>query len=355
VDSFLSNFDIQVIERADDHMIFDVIGIEAPIANAFRRILLGEIPTMAIETVIIEDNTSVIHDEMLAHRLGLIPIKVDPEFFDLVSEPDCLNGKNSLKFRLDVTCRMRAGVDPDAPEEELWEHGKVYARDLVYVPDEDADDRVKELGDIRPVIDDIVIAELRGGQRIVLEAVCTKGEGKEHSKWSPVSTATYRLMPDIHVSEDLSIEEADELIGLCPLQVFEKSKDGKVIAKKARKCTMCRECLRHPNLGPKVKISRWKDHFIFMIESVGQIPAPELFHRAVQKLLQKSLSLKAELTRTRVGPGPGDLSGGGMDVEGETTQQQEGEGEEDQEGDTQDMLEMVDDKGGEADRDDDEE
>jgi DNA-directed RNA polymerase I and III subunit RPAC1 len=62
-------------------MEFDMIGIDASIANAFRRILLAEIPTMAIEKVYINNNTSVIQDEVLAHRLGLIPLKADPTKF----------------------------------------------------------------------------------------------------------------------------------------------------------------------------------------------------------------------------------------------------------------------------------
>lgn len=62
-------------------MEFDLVGVDASIANAFRRILLAEVPTMAIETVFVFNNTSVIQDEVLAHRLGLIPIKADPERF----------------------------------------------------------------------------------------------------------------------------------------------------------------------------------------------------------------------------------------------------------------------------------
>lgn len=66
-------------------MEFDMIGIDPSIANAFRRILIAELPTMAIEKVLIANNTSVIQDEVLAHRLGLIPIKADPRLFDFMS------------------------------------------------------------------------------------------------------------------------------------------------------------------------------------------------------------------------------------------------------------------------------
>jgi DNA-directed RNA polymerase I and III subunit RPAC1 len=52
------------------------------LANALRRIMIAEIPTMAIEKVEMWQNTSVIPDENLAHRMGLVPIAVDPRVFE---------------------------------------------------------------------------------------------------------------------------------------------------------------------------------------------------------------------------------------------------------------------------------
>ncbi len=64
-------------------MEFDLIGVDASVANALRRIMIGEVPTMAVENVYIYNNTSVMHDEILAHRLGLIPILADAAQFDI--------------------------------------------------------------------------------------------------------------------------------------------------------------------------------------------------------------------------------------------------------------------------------
>ena len=70
------------IQRCDElEMEFDLVGVDASISNALRRILIAEVPTMAIENVYVFQNTSVIQDEVLAHRLGLIPIKADPGKF----------------------------------------------------------------------------------------------------------------------------------------------------------------------------------------------------------------------------------------------------------------------------------
>lgn len=67
-------------------MEFDMIGVRPAIANAFRRLMLSEVPTMAIEKVYIYNNTSIIQDEVLAHRLGLIPLRADPRLFEYKSE-----------------------------------------------------------------------------------------------------------------------------------------------------------------------------------------------------------------------------------------------------------------------------
>lgn len=60
---------------------FDLVGVDASVANAFRRVMIAEIPSVCIEHVYVWDNTSVVHDEILAQRLGLVPLNVDPDLF----------------------------------------------------------------------------------------------------------------------------------------------------------------------------------------------------------------------------------------------------------------------------------
>lgn len=78
---FLKHCEIEIIKLDDEEIVFDLVGVEPPLANALRRILIAEIPTMAIEKVNMWQNTSIIPDENLAHRMGLIPIKADPREF----------------------------------------------------------------------------------------------------------------------------------------------------------------------------------------------------------------------------------------------------------------------------------
>ena len=79
------NFRISLVRLSGDELEFDMVGVDAAIANALRRVLLAEVPTMAIEKVLINNNTSIIQDEVLAHRLGLIPIRADPRKFNMIT------------------------------------------------------------------------------------------------------------------------------------------------------------------------------------------------------------------------------------------------------------------------------
>jgi DNA-directed RNA polymerase alpha subunit len=94
---------IQIITLNEESIVFDIKGIDAAIANALRRILLAEVPTMAIETVYIENNTSIIQDEVLSHRLGLIPINANPTLFETYHEEDGPTDLNTIVFNLKAT------------------------------------------------------------------------------------------------------------------------------------------------------------------------------------------------------------------------------------------------------------
>lgn len=76
----LKHFKVEIHDIPDPHNCsFSLVGIDASIANALRRILLAEIPTLAIEYVYVLNNTSIVQDEVLAQRLGLVPLKGSKE------------------------------------------------------------------------------------------------------------------------------------------------------------------------------------------------------------------------------------------------------------------------------------
>ena len=84
-------------------------------------------------------NTSIIPDENLAHRVGLIPLKVDPRKLEYHQAGTDYNENDSLHFKLDVKCTPKTKdvprfINSAQQETELLNHANVYSGDLVWVP-----------------------------------------------------------------------------------------------------------------------------------------------------------------------------------------------------------------------------
>ncbi|KAF8413518.1 hypothetical protein HHK36_001508 [Tetracentron sinense] len=315
LDQFCKNCRVEVIRLTEDDMEFDMIGIDPSLANAFRRILIAEVPTMAIEKVLIANNMSVVQDEVLAHRLGLIPIKVDPRLFEYMSENDTPNEKNTIVFKLHVQCKRGAPRLTVKSDELKWlpngselllatenPASNSSSRPKTYTSFSCSQDSLPEFSNnlIGPKHPDIIIAKLGPGQEIELEAHAVKGMGKTHAKWSPVSTAWYRMLPEIVLLEEVEDEMAEELVKKCPVNVFDiedvaKGKKRAAVAR-PRACTLCRECIRGEDWDKRVALRRVKDHFIFTIESTGGLPPEVLFTEAVKILEDKCERVITELS-----------------------------------------------------------
>ncbi|KAL6715761.1 DNA-directed RNA polymerase core subunit rpc40 [Lecanora helva] len=331
LEKFHQNFHVQFHKNDSFDTVFSLIGVDASIANAFRRILIAEIPTLAIGTVFVHNNTSVVHDEVLASRLGLVPLtgalnglnwmefakkpKLNDENNDDEPEPASTD-KNTVVLKLQATCDWRQNP-PRAGEtdpEKLYVGSNVYADQIEFVPQ----GRQPEFfpspdGIIRPVNPKILLAKMRPGQVIDLDMHCFKGIGADHAKWSPVATATYRLLPTIDIIkpilgddakkfarcfpkgviglENVTEEEGNEVDGVYRGRTGEK----KAIVKNTFKDTVSRECLRHQEFKDKVKLGRVQDHFIFSVESTGQFDSDYLFLESVRMLRAKCTSLKRSL------------------------------------------------------------
>ncbi|CAG8459653.1 1474_t:CDS:2 [Ambispora leptoticha] len=262
-----------------------------------------KVPTMAIETVYVHNNTSIIVDEVLAHRLGLIPIKVDPEDFDFRSKnpDDPPTDRDTIVFMLNIECKENPTANPNERDpDKRFINSNVYSSDLKWAPQGDQGVRY-ENNPIKPVHDDILLAKLRPGQKILLQAHCAKGIGKEHAKWSPVATASYRLLPEIILKKEIKGDLAYKFASCFPIGVVKitENENGEKVAKvvNPRKDTVSREVLRHKEFQDIVQLTRVRDHFIFNIESTGILPPGILFQRSIEILIQKCAIVKEALRR----------------------------------------------------------
>ncbi|KAI0644789.1 insert subdomain of RNA polymerase alpha subunit [Trametes meyenii] len=271
-----------VVKRLSQRSIeFDLVGVDASIANAFRRIMLAEVPTLAIEDVFVWNNTSVIQDEVLSHRLGLVPLNVDPSLFDVRLPGDIPYDRNTLVFQLDVECRREKGVIVNE---------YVKSGDLKWVPQGEQE---SVFGDNIPAATnkDIVLAKLRPGQVINMELHAIKGFSKEHAKWSPVATATYRLHPLVvlNPSKPVPPQLAKKFASCFSQGVIKVGPAGEVTVddRHLRKETMSREVLRHKEFEGCVELKRIRDWFIFSVESESAYTPEALFPEAIKVMRGK--------------------------------------------------------------------
>jgi DNA-directed RNA polymerase subunit D len=159
---------VKVLEESGNSVTLQFEGIDRSYANAVRRFCIAEVPAMAIDDVVILENSSVLYDEILAHRLGMIPIKTDLDRYNLPEDCDCGNPLGCHK------CRVLFVLDAKGKDKV----STVYSGDLV------SEDR-----EVRPVSESIPLVKLAQGQSVKLEAYARLGKGKEHAKWQPCTVA----------------------------------------------------------------------------------------------------------------------------------------------------------------------
>ena len=162
---------IKILERDNNHIVIEFTDIPRQYVNALRRLSISQVPTFAIDDVVILENSSVMHDEAIAHRLGLIPLRTDLERFVMPHNCDCNSTLGCSK------CRVLLVLDAESQDKTKV----ITSADLI-----SEDDVVK------PVNSEIPIVSLAPGQKLKFEAYARLGTGKSHAKWQPTSVAVVK-------------------------------------------------------------------------------------------------------------------------------------------------------------------
>jgi DNA-directed RNA polymerase subunit D len=150
---------LNIISQNDEKVSVKLKGIPLQYANALRRLCLNGVPIYAIDTVDILINSSVLADEGIAHRLGLIPIKTE------LSAVQQNNESDKIMFTLDTG---------EIDETRTVLSGELKSQDDI----------------IKPISDNIPIITLAPGQRLKIEAYARLGRGTEHAKWNSANIST---------------------------------------------------------------------------------------------------------------------------------------------------------------------
>jgi len=224
---------INVTHASVELVKFTLWDTDISVANALRRIMLAEVPAMAIEIVNVEDNDTVIFDEFIAHRLGLIPLSSHnvgdiPPDDGMVEfkECGCFDGcfKCTREFRLDAAC-TEDKVFTVTHFDIVHDHkgSEKYKGPLT-----PKDDSIRCCPFPKPDVDEeqdradngIIIAKMKKDQRLRMTCLARKGIPKYHAKFMPVATALYNFEPIIELDREmvdsLTLDEKVDLVASCP-------------------------------------------------------------------------------------------------------------------------------------------
>ncbi len=300
---------VEILELKDDFIRFVLYDTDSSVANALRRVMIGETPTMAIDTVLVSENSSVLHDEFLAHRLGMIPIRVNGALgvdnFKYKQDCYCDNycPNCSVHFELDVT------NDGEQPVRIVASSDLKSSMDNVEAVLYSSQEEEFFSSDTTPNLPrGITLCKLGHKQSIKATCVALKGIGKIHAKWIPVSVATFAYDPKIEINEammeEASLDQKKAFVASCPAKVFSiDDRSGKVNVTKRKDCMFCDECVKTSDAWrksvedePYVTISTEPNRFIFSVETNGALKPDEVVFSALRVLQTKLNKMNREIT-----------------------------------------------------------
>lgn len=244
-----NEINISIIDKEDGSLTLLLENVPVSVANSIRRAIISYVPTLAIDKVIIFRNDSIMNDDILAHRLGLIPLKYPIDKY--------VNGNESVTLTL-----------------------KVKAKDEYRIVT--SNDIKSSDPDVYPLSKDIEIVKLAPGEGIEVEMEAVLGRGNNHAKWSPVTVAVVRGVPVIELPSEGCGDECVKCVDACPKNILERVDDG-VTIKDIYKCTVCGLCMEA--CPERIKVDINEDSSILYFESVGQIDPEKIFVMAIDELL----------------------------------------------------------------------
>jgi DNA-directed RNA polymerase subunit D len=246
---------IEVREVSDRECKLMVEGVNPYFVNALRRTLLSEVPKLAIDKVIFYDNTSALFDEILAHRIGMIPIPTDPS---------TLNRKGDVDAEGKPTYVVRYTLTKEGPA-------------TVMSGDFECEDKR-----FAPVDAKIPIVDLLAGQRLILEAEAILGDGTQHAKWQACHAVGYKYYPTAHVdNRKIKPEQAKMAVERTPLGIL-AVEGGKLVILQPEEVNRADEAEKICGDGFKIDYDDRK--FLFKFETDGSLKAEDALMKALDIL-----------------------------------------------------------------------
>ncbi|MEF8874627.1 MAG: DNA-directed RNA polymerase subunit D [Candidatus Thermoplasmatota archaeon] len=266
--------EVEVRELKEREAELLVTDANPPMVNALRRVLIADVPKLAIEDVEFHlgtigdeeedkeyESSAPLFDEIIAHRLGMLPIPTDLELFDFREECDECDGEGC------PNCTIIYSLNKKGP-------CTVYSGDLIPVGE----------NELKPVDDLIPIAKLDENQALLIYATAELGTAKEHAKWQPTSGVAYKYYPEIEI-DDEACDECEECIDVCPVDILEME-EGKLTVTDVEKCKLCSACEEACDPGA-IEVTGREDKFIMTYETDGSLSSEDVLKKGLDILKEK--------------------------------------------------------------------
>jgi DNA-directed RNA polymerase subunit D len=251
---------VKTTELKGNKGVLRIEDAEMYFVNSLRRVMLADLPKLAIDDVIIYDNTSALFDEIIAHRLGLIPIPTDLSFLSFRTECKC-EGKGC------PTCTVRYTLSKEG-------ECVVYSGDLQ--PEHPSYAITETL---------VPIVELVKDQRIILEVEAVLGRGKDHAKWQGVLAPRYRM--DTVISFDKKhLNDVKAFIQELPKDFPVEIKGDKLELKDHSKLPMF-EMYLEKHKEPLITVTKDPTKLTFSFETDGSMSAKAALQQSINILAKK--------------------------------------------------------------------
>jgi DNA-directed RNA polymerase subunit D len=248
--------DIDILELSERKARFILSGVSVSFANALRRAILAEVPVMAIDDINIYDNTSVLFDEQLSLRMGLIPLKADTKDFSLPEECTC-EGNGC------PTCQVSMTLSAEGPR-------VVYSGDIV-----------SQDPGVVPADATIPIVELKDKHKVVIEAIARLGMYRTHAKWQAGIVSGYKNLPVLTFKE---CDLCGECIKVCPRDILKIEGEKVTITDNdIIECSLCKLCEEACEMNA-ISVGYDPESFVMMFETNGGITAAELALEAMNSI-----------------------------------------------------------------------
>ena len=276
---------IQVLEETPISIKLLVKGYPLAVLNAIRRASLELCPKMAVDFVVIERNDSTLFNEILAHRLAMIPLKSEEALEryappEACAECNCKDAEAGHCSYEGKPCYVTLHLDASAD----GKYKIVYTTDLVSSDE-----------DVMHVYDNIPIVPLIGNQKVKLTAYARLGRGKEHAKWMPATVAVVKpILKGISVKETLCDESCQRECAEKCKEAFEM-RDGKLAVKEGTTLSMVMYCIEYVCEGKGIRPVFEEDAYIFELETDGSLSARTTLKESAKAVVQKLEALKRKL------------------------------------------------------------